>query len=219
MKFPDGHRLESFQRLQRDDVLRADVGRRPRGRPRRSSPSPGSRAPGSRSDCGRRWRLAPRRRRRRTEDQLRLGPGQRLAKARDVPYPVAINGLPRVAERTVDDLDRVLLPGEDNERDGAGFGQVAFLGGPGMSGTATGAKLRGDYSTAFRGPNVTQVAASQSSRARFPRWVRIPGACDPPRAQAGADGIRRKPVRYRAFPGKPPTASRPQTRSETHVQL
>ena len=73
-----------------------------------------------------------------------------------------MNGLPRVAERTVDDLDRVLLPGQDDERDGAGFGQAAFLGGPGMSGPATGANLRGDYSTAFREPNVTQVAASQS---------------------------------------------------------
>jgi hypothetical protein len=74
-----------------------------------------------------------------------------------------MNGLPRVAERAVDDLDRVLLPGQDDERDGAGFGQAAFLGGPGMPGPATGANLRGDYSTGFRGPNVTQVAASQTS--------------------------------------------------------
>ena len=96
------------------------------------------------------------------EDELGLGLRQRLAEARDVPYPAAVNGLPRVAEGAVDDLDRVLLPGEDDERDGAGFGQAAFLGGPGSCGPATGAKLRGDYSTGFPGPNVTQVAASQS---------------------------------------------------------
>jgi hypothetical protein len=65
------------------------------------------------------------------EDELRRGLRQRLAECGDVPGPGAVNGLPRVAQRAVDGLHRVLLAGQDQDGDGSIVGQSLILGGAG----------------------------------------------------------------------------------------
>ena len=57
------------------------------------------------------------------EDQLRRGLRERVAEARDVADPRAVDRMPRIAERTVDDFHRVLLTGQDDQRNRTGLGQ------------------------------------------------------------------------------------------------
>ncbi len=70
------------------------------------------------------------------EYQLRSGRGQRVAERRHVAYPRAVHRVPGVAERAVDDLNGVLLPGEDHHWNRAGLGQVQSPGGAGITGAA-----------------------------------------------------------------------------------
>ncbi len=57
------------------------------------------------------------------ENELRPGLCQCVAEAGDVTDPGAVHGMPRIAQSAVDDLHGVLLPGQDDQRDRAGFDQ------------------------------------------------------------------------------------------------
>jgi hypothetical protein len=59
------------------------------------------------------------------EHQSRSGLGQRVAQAGELAHPRAMHGMPGVAERAVDQLARILVPRQHDDRNRCRFGQLA----------------------------------------------------------------------------------------------
>ena len=71
------------------------------------------------------------------EQQLRrIGRAERVGEVGEVPHPGAVHGLAGVAQGAVDDLDGVLLPGQDDHWNGAGFAQLPTPSGADPAGRA-----------------------------------------------------------------------------------
>ena len=136
MQLATGDRLEPRARAQGHDILRAEL----QGL---GEVVLGQRVAHQQGGHLRRVALARLERRQRLfgigraeEDQLRPALRQRVSQRRQVAHPRAVHRVPGVAERAVDDLNGVLLPGQDHHWNRAGLGQVQSPGGAGTSGAA-----------------------------------------------------------------------------------